>query len=48
MMQGWMNEGFLLKMVGACSASGFSGQYQAESPGLVQQGVFRLHSRASQ
>ena len=48
MMQGWMNEGFLLKMVGACSASGFSGQYQAESPGLVQQGVFRLHSKASQ
>ncbi|WP_300454694.1 caspase domain-containing protein [Accumulibacter sp.] len=45
LMQGWMNEGFLLKMVGACSASSFSGQYQAESPGLVQQGVFRLQAR---
>ncbi|MBN8499467.1 hypothetical protein, partial [Accumulibacter sp.] len=47
LMQGWMNEGFLLKMAGACSAGSFSGQYQAESPGLVQQGVFRLQSRAT-
>ena len=47
LMQGWMNEGFLLKMAGACSAGSFSGQYQAESPGLVQQGVFRLKSRAT-
>lgn len=43
-LQGWMNEGFLLKMVGNCSATAFTGQYQAESPGLVQQGVFRLQA----
>ena len=47
LLQGWMNEGFLLKMIGACSASGYSGQYQAESPGLVQQGVFRFQANSS-
>ncbi|TXI75022.1 MAG: hypothetical protein E6Q43_04000 [Dokdonella sp.] len=46
-LQGWMNEGFLLKMIGTCSATNFAGQYQAESPGLIQQGVFRLQSVAS-
>ena len=47
MLQGRMNEGFILKMIGACSPSGFSGQYQAEAPGQVQQGVFRFQSMAS-
>jgi hypothetical protein len=47
MLQGRMNEGFILKMIGTCSSSGFSGQYQAEAPGQVQQGIFRLQSVAS-
>lgn len=44
LLQGRMNEGFILKMAGACSPTGFSGQYQAEATGQIQQGIFRFQS----
>lgn len=45
-LEGWMQEGFMLKMFGPCSAASYSGQYQAQAPGqVVQQGVFKMQRR---